>query len=361
MIAVLGASGAVGAAAVSWLRRWGIGPLRLGARRPGAVAGQGVEAVAVDATDPRSLTAFCRDAAVVLNCAGPSYRLLDRVARAALDAGADCVDTAGDGSAHRLLTARDPAALGRVAVLSAGVLPGLSGLLPRWLAAGVRDRPIGLTAHCGGLERCTRAAAADLLLSLPSAGGPSAHGGSAVHGESLAAWRAGVRRPGVLRAGPVTLDHFPGTPFRQPFLTAEADRLAVRTGLYDVDWYQVYPGDRVRAVLAGAVGTDLSDPDTFAATAARLRTAADVDLAGRRPYYRLAFRLTTPGGPRELVVELADSYRATGWLGAHTVRAVLAGEIPPGLHFAADVLDPGTTVAALHRSGLVAGTEDGAL
>ncbi|HYZ56671.1 MAG TPA: NAD-dependent dehydratase, partial [Streptosporangiaceae bacterium] len=202
----------------------------------------------------------------------------------------------------------------------------------------------------------TPAAAADLLLSLPSAGG------SAEHGESLAAWRAGARRSGALRAGSVTgLDHFPGTVFRQPFLTVEADRLAARLGLSELDWYNVYPGDRVRAVLAGAVGADLSDPEVFAAAASRLRTAAEVDLAGRTPYYRLAFRMSTAGDRRDLVVELADSYRTTGWMGAQAVRAVLAGQVPSGVHFAADVLDPAATVTALHRSGLISDTEDGAL
>ncbi|MGW7005315.1 saccharopine dehydrogenase NADP-binding domain-containing protein [Streptomyces sp. NPDC054933] len=356
MIAILGASGTVGTAAVDWLRRLELGPLRLGARRPEALAGRGEQMVAADATGAESLAAFCKGARVVLNCAGPSYRMLDRVAESAIAAGADYVDLAGDGPAHRLLAARDPAARGSTVVLSAGVLPGLSGLLPRWLAGQARGRPVGLVVHAGGLERCTPAAAADLLLSLPSANS------SIDHGESLAAWRDGIRRSGVLRAGPAQgLDYFPGTPYRQPFLTAEADRLAAHLGLSELDWYHVYPGERVQAVLAAAVGTDLSDFDQFAAMATRLRTAAEVDLAGRRAYYRLAFRLRAHEQQHELVVELADSYRATGWMGAWTVRAVLNGEIPPGLHFAAEVLDPKATVAALNDSGLVNETEDGAL
>jgi Saccharopine dehydrogenase NADP binding domain len=356
MIGVLGASGAVGTAAVDWLRRLELGPLRLGARRPQALAGRGEQVVAADATDAASLAAFCQGTRVVLNCAGPSYRLLDRVAEAAMAAGADYVDLAGDGPAHRLLASRDVAGRGRTAVLSAGVLPGLSGLLPRWLAGQAPGRPIGLVTHCGGLEHCTPAAAADLLLSLPSAGG------SADHGEPLAAWRGGTRRSGMLRAGPAdSAGHFTGRPFLQPFLTVEADRLAIHLGLSDLDWYSVYPGERVRVVLAAAIGTDLSDPGRFAATAARLRTAAEVDLAGRQAYYRLVFRLSTHEQQHELVVELADSYRATGWMGAWTARAILAGEIPPGLHFAAEVLDPKATVAALNDSGLVNDTEDGAL
>lgn len=348
VIAILGASGTVGAAAVVWLRRLGIGPLRLGSRRPR----EGF--VRVDATEPDSLAAFCQGTRVVLNCAGPSYRLLDRVARAAWAVGADYADVAGDGPAHRLLTACDPETE-RVAVLSAGVLPGLSGLIPRWLAARTAGRPFGLVAHCGGLERCSTAAAADLLLSLPSAGGTSEHG------ESLAAWRAGIRRPGVSRAGTLTLEPFGGKVYRQPFLTAEADRLAAALGLSEMDWYNVYPGDRVHAVLASAIGADLADPEVFETITARLRTAAEIDLAGRTPCYRLAFRLSTSDEQREVMVELADSYHATGWLGAQAARAVLAGQVKPGVHFAAEVLDPDVIVAALSDSGLVTDPEDGTL
>ncbi len=99
LVAVLGGYGAVGRATVTGLRRAGH-PIRIGGRDRAATARVadelGVEPQPVDLWDDASLAAFCADAAVVVNAAGPSYRVLDRVARAALAADADYVDPGGD-------------------------------------------------------------------------------------------------------------------------------------------------------------------------------------------------------------------------------------------------------------------------
>ncbi|NEA15135.1 NAD(P)H-binding protein, partial [Streptomyces halstedii] len=94
MIGVLGASGAVGRAAVRELRALGHTGLRLGGRTPSAlhaVAGEDPtgqdETVRADATAPDGLRAFTEGCAVVLNCVGPTYLLRATVASAALAAG----------------------------------------------------------------------------------------------------------------------------------------------------------------------------------------------------------------------------------------------------------------------------------
>lgn len=341
-VGVLGASGVVGRAAAAALVGLGVERLRLGGRRIDAAAAVAAglpagtaQAVAVDLADAESLTAFCAGCVTVLNCAGPSYEVRGRVALAALAAGADYVDVAGDDPAHEQLRGAGLAALGRSAVLSAGMLPGLSGLLPRWLAAR-RPGPGGrLTVWAGGLERCSRTVAADLVLSLGAdpAGLP--------FGESRAAWRDGRRVSRALCAqDAVELPFFPGTVALQPYLSTEAERSARALGLDALDWYNVFPGHRVRAVLAALAGGRVA----LGAAAERLVTAAELDLTGRRPYYRIVFALETPAGAATAVLGTGDSYRLTAAVGALTVAATLAGEVPSGLHYAAEVLDPDTTV-----------------
>ncbi|MEV6820346.1 saccharopine dehydrogenase NADP-binding domain-containing protein [Nocardiopsis dassonvillei] len=343
-VGVVGASGAVGRAAARRLRALGRTRLLLGGRRTApleelaAELGPGTAVRAVDADSPESLRAFCSGLDVVLNCAGPSYRIADAVAVEALAAGADYVDVTGDGPAHDRLS-RTPAARDHAIVLSAGVLPGLSALLPRWFAA--RHGLERMSAHAGGLERCTEAAAGDLLLSLPGADDPAA-----VFGVPLAAWREGRVVERALRAADgVRPPGFPGTAFVQPFLTEEARRLAADLGLRELEWYNVHPGERVRAVLTSVAGRPVGDT---AAAAERLRRAAEVDLAGRTPYYQLVYALTGPSGRRSVMTaRFSDSYRMTGRVGAQAADAVARGLVPRGLHHAADVLDPEAAVAAL--------------
>ncbi|HSA48744.1 MAG TPA: saccharopine dehydrogenase NADP-binding domain-containing protein, partial [Yinghuangia sp.] len=82
LIGVLGATGSVGLAALRELRAMGFTDLRLGGRRTAALhgvadeLGGACEPFTVDADDPEALRSFARGCAVVLNCAGPTYRLV---------------------------------------------------------------------------------------------------------------------------------------------------------------------------------------------------------------------------------------------------------------------------------------------
>ncbi|GFH39142.1 saccharopine dehydrogenase NADP-binding domain-containing protein [Streptomyces pacificus] len=359
VIGVLGASGAVGRAAVRELRALGHTGLRLGGRTASALCAVAEEnpaghdeTVWADATVPDGLRAFTEGCDIVLNCVGPTYRLRATVAFAALDAGAHCVDVAGDDpAAEDLLKSGDPARDDRTVVLSAGALPGLSSLLPRWLAGQGLDNAAGLTAHCGGLETCSPTVAHDLMLSLTSGGADGA-----AYGEALAAVRGGRRSPRALRADEDT-EHpsFPGRVAEQPYLSGESERLATVLGLDRLDWYNVHPGPAVRAllnVLPGRLAAG-DDPDRLAE---RLILAADLDLAGRKPYYVMDFALsgTASGVPATagLTLRAASSYRLTAAVGALAVDAVLRGGVQTGVHFACDVLDPDTVVRHLRSHGV---------
>ncbi|MBZ6173178.1 saccharopine dehydrogenase NADP-binding domain-containing protein [Streptomyces olivaceus] len=358
VIGVLGASGAVGRAAVRELRALGRTGLRLGGRTASAlcaVAGEDPgghdETVWADATAPDGLRAFTEGCDIVLNCVGPTYRLRATVAAAALAAGAHCVDVAGDDpAAEDLLKDGDPAREGRTVVLSAGALPGLSSLLPRWLAGQGLDTATALSAHCGGLETCSPTVARDLMLSLSSGGADGA-----AYGEALAAVRGGRRVPRALRTAEDT-EHpaFPGRVALQPYLSGESERLADVLGLDRLDWYNVHPGPAVRALL-NRLPASLAAGDDPAALADRLILAAGLDLAGRTPYYVMDFALsgTASGQPATagLTLRAASSYRLTAAVGALSVDAVLRGAVPAGVHFACDVLDPRAVVRHLRSQG----------
>ncbi|MFI6801790.1 saccharopine dehydrogenase NADP-binding domain-containing protein [Streptosporangium canum] len=438
VIAVLGCYGAVGGAVVRRLREAGAGPLRLGGRdldrvraligtgsggpagaeaaTGGAVTGAAVtdvggmearagadEAVAVDLRDAAALAAFCEGCHVVVNCAGPSSRILDTVARAALAAGAHYVDVAGDaavrdrlaaaglpagstvhrgsrgqgsaghdsagqgsdgqgsaghgfdghgsaghgsdgqgfdghgsaghGSAGRSRAGRDDA--GRVVVLAAGMMPGLSALLPRHLAGQGFDRVDRLTAHVGGVDRFTPAAALDYVASLSDG-----------YATPLAVWRGHqvIPRASRPRRG-VELPHFPGRVNAYPYLSAEAERLARSLGFAEVEWSSVFDGELTLAALAR-----LHDLDADTAAGELVRTSR-LEAFGRTPYFQMVFRMEgeAAGRPvtRTLVARAADSYELSAAVAVLAAGAVLRGLVRPGLHDAADVLDAGAVFQAL--------------
>ncbi|WP_280499299.1 saccharopine dehydrogenase NADP-binding domain-containing protein [Nocardia cyriacigeorgica] len=340
-VAVLGGTGVVGRAAVRMLIRLGVDTVRVGARRVDSARrhrdSPGVDWRPVDADDPDSLAGFCAGTRLVLNCAGPSYLLADRVARVALAAGSDYVDVSGDGPAYRLLEGSPLLDGERTAVLSAGMLPGLANVVPRMLAADLTDAR--LVVYAGGIEPFAPASAGDLALSLDSSDGTD--GAGHWYGETLAAWIAGRRARHALPAREdVEVAGFPGRVTTMPFLTADAERLARSTGLAELHWHNVFVGNALRLTLSRLRGRVSTTPAARAAVVAEITAAAELDLTGLDPFYLMAFTLHRVHRTDTAVLRTHSSFELTAATAAHTVRAVLSGAVAPGLHYADDVLDP---------------------
>ncbi|WKX69036.1 saccharopine dehydrogenase NADP-binding domain-containing protein [Streptomyces sp. XD-27] len=340
MIGIIGGYGAVGAETARLLSLWDIGPLRLGGRDPerarrfAAAHLPGAEATAVDVDDDASLAAFVRGCELVVHCAGPSYRTAERVAYAALIAGAHHVDAGGG----ERLDALGMAAGTRSLLFAAGAVPGLSGLLPRWLAAQDFDAVHGLTAYTGVLDRFTATGAEDYL-----------HGVLGGANEPLAAWQDGGRRSGALtRRAAVELPFFPRPVAAFPYLDAEGDRLARELSLVHGRWYTVLDGEHLGAALDAARALDRGE------AVAGLCRATALDAAGRTPYVTFLVQAdgTAAGRPlsRTAVLRAPGIARLTGAVTAVAALAVLRGEAPSGAHAAATALDPQATLARLRET-----------
>jgi hypothetical protein len=337
VIGILGGYGAVGGHAASLLARWGAGPLRIGgrddvrAKQFTATHLPGAEAVAVDIDEAGSLAAFVRGCDLVVNCAGPSHRTSQRVTFAALMAGAHLVDAGGGGRLDHVRTAVGD----RTVLYDAGALPGLSGLLPHWLAAGHFDAAHGLIAYNVVLDRFTTTGADDYL-----------DGVLGDAGEPLAVRRDGTRRSGApaRRAG-VRLPYVPREVTAFPYLDAEGERVARGLSLTHGSWYTAVDGEHLAAALASARGQARED-----AVAALCRATA-LDTAGRTPYVTLLVQLDgTRAGravTRTAVLRAPGISRLTGAVTAVAALAVLHGEAPRGTHWAAEALDPLAAVGRL--------------
>lgn len=340
-IGIVGATGDVGAHVVKVLRGWGIGRLRLGGRNVSAAAksddlGPDVEHQTVDFLDDGSLARFVDGCRIVVNCAGPSSLVADRVVRAARRVGADYVDSAGDDALHGVLDPADFTA--HTAVLSAGLRPGLTALLPLWAARQEFDSVVGLEAYCGVRDLFTRVAAADYL-----------HGSEDQTAQPLAAWRNG-RRPRVLtRRTEMSLPYFPAEVTALPILSTESERLAQTLGLASGDWYAVVSGEHVGAAFDRVRTLDRED------AIATLCRASRLDLAGRDPHVVLLTQLDGMAGgerrTRTVVLRGNGNGAVTGAMTALTVLAVDRREVPAGRHYAAEVLDPAVTLSRLTETG----------
>jgi Saccharopine dehydrogenase NADP binding domain len=117
--------------------------LRLGGRNGARLAELGGvgETRVVDALDEGALARFCAGCDLVVNASGPAHVVRDRVALAALAAGAHYVDPGGDVALHKLIGALDPSLRrhGLGFVLSAGWVTGMTGVLPTFAVDTAED------------------------------------------------------------------------------------------------------------------------------------------------------------------------------------------------------------------------------
>ncbi|MEW2547702.1 saccharopine dehydrogenase NADP-binding domain-containing protein [Streptomyces sp. NPDC047002] len=339
MIGVLGGHGSVGAHAARLLARQGAGPLRIGGRdldrvrrfTDASLPGADAQPVRADIEDPVSLAAFVDGCELVVHCAGPSRRTSGTTALAALRAGASVVDAGGGERAAG--TVGDVGE--RTVLWDAGALPGLSGLLPRALAAAHFDTVHRLTAYAGVLDRFTATGADDYLDGVL---GPLS--------EPLAAWRGGARRSGAARSRTgQDLPAFPRPVALHPYLDGEAERLARDLSLTEGTWYTAFDGDHLAAALAAARTRDRAEAVRAVCAAAAL------DTAGRAPHATLLVQLdgAARGTPRTrtAVLRAPGVSALTGAVAAVAALAVLRGETPPGAHPAAAALDPAAVLARL--------------
>jgi hypothetical protein len=263
---------------------------------------------------------------------------MDRVAVATIQAGAQYVDVGGDDPLYDRMTRPGSAPAPVCAVLSAGMIPGLTGLLPRYLAGCGFTEVDRLTVYHGVRDRIGRAGAYDFVAGIIEGGD-----------ETFAAWRSGAPRSGASqRAINRTLPAFTDPVTAHPYLSPEARRTARRLGLREGDWYTVLFDGQMSAVL-GALPA-LTEAD-LTPTAERLCRAAEFDMLGRTPQVTLLCQLDGRGDggamTRSLVLRAAGAAELVAAAAAVTVDELVLGGIPAGVHFAAESLDPARAKATL--------------
>lgn len=339
MIGIIGGYGDVGLQAARMLKKWGKRPLRIGGRNPEEARTKlsdefpHAEWVKVDIEDEKSMESFLHGCELIVNCAGPSHRTAGRVAGMCLSMGCHHVDAGIDEALAMMRGTPQSTSV----LYAAGATPGLSGLLPRWLAASF-DKVDSMIYYTGALDRFTAAAAEDYLT-----------GVAGKDNEPLAAWKNGARRSAALRRKPGTiLPFFPREVALYPYFDAETEFVATSLSLCDGEWYIAIDGEHVPPVLEEIRSLFLND---WKSAVKRLCTATELDAAGRQKYINFIIQLTGmkngAGIIRTLVLQADRPSILTGSAVAAAGIAVLEGEIPFGVRPLAEIPEPAKVIARL--------------
>ncbi|AHF03934.1 hypothetical protein MARPU_08705 [Marichromatium purpuratum 984] len=331
-IGLLGACSERGGVAARVLLDAGVDTLCLGARDPRHAAalaaelgtrapGARIETVAVDPADAASLLTFAAACGVLVNCAGPAHSASRQIALAAVAAGVDLIDTHAAPESAPLFE-QAPA---RTALFGTGMQPGLTALLPRWLAEREFARVTRLRSYLRVFDRLSIPAARDLGYLADTA-----------TCTPLAVWRSGPRRGALARRSAVELSGVEAPSTLLPYLDPEATALAAWIGLEHGDWFSMATGPQL---------LDTLDPAATGSIEHHPRSQLLVELVGLDSGGRARTRCALLDG--------GDSTVIGATLIALATLAVVAGAVRSGAGFAALALDPERTLADLSARGVI--------
>ena len=252
----------------------------------------------VDIYQVDSLIAFCNRCEVVINSAGPTYQMEDRIAKVAAICGTKYVDVFGGGKLERLLTP-----IKGQNIIGAGCVPGLSGILLRYLAEQMAPEDSLKIFHggeeCGGLAACK-----DILLSLVEKYG--------IPDKILKDYQlCDAKSKGFI------YEHMNG--FQAPvclsaFFTEEDWKVKECFELANLEDYQVYANTESKDLIAkGCVQfTFAANDDTRNGICRDIMTKQQELLQGKSSWFGM--RATAQGelGAREIIVATKDSSVITG-------------------------------------------------
>jgi hypothetical protein len=306
-----------------------------------------VSAAYLDVLDAHSLDDFCSRCSIIVNCAGPTAVLQDRVAQAAFHRRCHYIDPGGFSLVkQRLLPhSREIADSGLSFVLSAGWLPGVSEVVPVYADAQARakmDALESVAVYCGDSSEWSVAALRDGVWYVRHLGPRSP--GYFRKGEWVRA-RATEAYPKV-DLGSLGLRRFCMLP------TAEQNEVGRRLNACDFFAYSHLAG--FPAVFSGVVLALLPLPEAFGVRLIRNVFRGHLPVGGfvvARAVGRSqgrTFSLTV-----QAVYDHQRQYWANGLVPAIVARMLWRGEgVMAGIHFLADAVDPMVFMAELRKAGV---------
>lgn len=285
--------------------------------------GPKVSSQVVDVHNQHSLDSFCRRCDIVINCAGPSRCILDKVALSSLREGVHYVDAAGDDPLYDSLADKNEAIKqkGLTFVISAGMYPGLSGVFPAYVAASQFDSVDSFEIYfAGGGDTFTFSSAYDFVCSIQEG-----------YSEGMAYYQNGqIKKKGIAPMN-VVLPPPIGKVDAYPLFTQELRRVVESCDIKSACAYTAPAGKSVISTLFYIQASEQYETEAQKERSANLlMKASEEDLKNKKP--RSMFHLIMEGKKNGLHRKLISTmffeengYKLTAIIGANAARLIIDG------------------------------------
>ena len=325
-VGVLGSSGVVGKAACKYLARFF--KVRGGQRKEPTEdikALDDFKYIKTDIIEEESLNQFCKGCDVVLNCAGPSYKIKEKVAVAAYKAGAIYVD-----ASDILLTEQEVRIKvmpeGRY-VVATGYVPGLSGILPKLVEGKYLDQIEEVYCFQGGRQPYSSAALEDIILnSLSDSGYKGIYYSQGKLLQEDMESEEKIQLPGFLE--PVYI---------KSYLSKEMIDVAERLGIKEMHWFNALPDLEIALEQVNYTENCMNQYREHM----EKWSALLYEFYGEKQQEKKRYRC---------IVNLQDSNIVCGEVAALVVKSILNKKPKQGIHWAKDILEVSEVIQYMKKS-----------
>lgn len=345
VVGVLGCGGAVGKPAVTHLlKKYSV---LGGQRHPIDFGSESFQWVQTDFEDPQSLRNFCEKCDIVVNTAGPSSKIRDRVARCALEVGCDYIDASGETiflDRHEPIYTQSKQAI----VIGAGFEAGLTGLVPYKLVKDF-DHVDEAFCYCGSRQRISLSSLVDLLSSC-----------FIDSGFANAFYREGEIVPHVVPGEELfNISGFRDEVYLKPYVSNEVLTMAKQCNISELRWYHAVAELETMGIMNDMFQSvnHVADKDFQYALVKRYQKVFDA-IANTRPYFNTVFydlKGLKDGRPIRLgtTVQVKESYEICGLVAACTAEHLLKHPTCHGVSWACEILDPDKVLAICLETGAI--------
>ena len=293
-----------------------------GAQRHGSGVFQGYsnfEQDILDAGNTENVKAFASKCDMLINCAAPSYRYSSGIARAAGEAGTVYLDLTE-------CAVSDDLPGGGIYITSCGYIPGLSGILPKFIMDEYFDTVDSVITFQGSSQLCSDRALKDIVLSAGKTGYVDA---CCSNGK--------VEKLAVDHRKRFALPFIGEEVILKPYLSEEMKELAIRADIRELKSFNVYENASqftfFLRLMAALASEDTSKADALIGSERRKRAGSDEaaqsvllgEVSGSRDGTEKCVRYH---------FSTADMNNITSAAAGVIADRVLRSEVDPGTYFA---------------------------
>lgn len=340
-IGILGFGGLAGRVVTEYLKKKY--PLRCGQRRGcNKITSENIEFVQVDIHKEDELYKFTMGCKVIVNCIGPSYYVSRKIAIAAQKSGAYFIDIFG----VDLLNITNELS-NTVTVIGAGSVPGLSGILPLWLAKQKEGIIHRVNIYGGGIEPITTNACADVLLSMLNGFGKS--NTYFKEGHEIKNKADCVFAPSIFTETAQVFEYF----------TEEMHQAIKKTNIRELHWYNIQTNPLYLKVMKEALLalTQISNKEDILEIADHVREKILSSNTSSELWYKIWIEMVwnDPHGfhTETIGMECNDTYQINGLIAVMCVERILSYDLKEGIYWPFEILDIHESVKKLVLLGIL--------